>query len=86
MDDGSQATPEQCLAFYNQNPRESYATQVAWVTFKQVADLEIPVKPDPLPARPSHILLDLTQVNQRKAGQALKHLAEQNGIIITPAR
>lgn len=84
MDNGHLATPSRCLTYYNQDPDTNHATQVARVTFNQTTTLDIPVLNDSLPHHPSHVLLDLNQVNQRKANQALQHFAEQNGIL-TPA-
>lgn len=81
MDNGHLATPSQCLRYYNQDPDGFQATQVARVTFRQTATLNIPVLNDSQPRRPSHILLDLNQVNQRKASQVLRHFAEQNGVL-----
>lgn len=81
MDNGHLATPNQCLSYYNQNPDGIQATQVARITFRQTTTFNIPVLNDSQQRRPSHILLDLNRVNQRKAIQALRHFAEQNGVL-----
>ena len=81
MDNGHLATPTQCLNFYNQDPNAPQANQVAKLTIQQTESLTIPVLTNSLLERPSHILLDLSSVSQMKASRALRHYAEQNGIL-----
>jgi hypothetical protein len=85
VSDSNIVTPQEAYNNYSSDPLKPPADGVMAITCQDCRDKELPVKPDPQPSAPDHILIDFCKLfkksknSARKAAEYLRNKAGERG-------